>query len=352
MYGSLLILILLLSACGTATEARNRSAGQSDTTPLVHFPEDQASHPHVANEWWYVVGHVRAGRRTFGYEVTIFKFNHVQPQGFSAPVSLFRTDVAITDEASGRFLHHITYYFPQSATLSATTLDERVGNAAIYGSSPRAMTLRASFKAASIKLNLSSQRGPMYVGGRGYLPFGNGFTYYYSLTDLATIGSLRVGSETFSVRGISWLDHQWGTWSWSDIRGWTWMAWQLGNGTQMSVFDFRGKTNHVKAASVLLRNGRLLTLRDVTIESVGSWRSPHSGAVYPSGWKVRIPALQVLMRVEPTVRDQEMVIPSQLPASYWEGSTRLQGRFMGKSVSGLGYTELTGYAGHGQHGSG
>jgi predicted secreted hydrolase len=52
------------------------------------------------------------------------------------------------------------------------------------------------------------------------------------------------------------------------------------------------------------------------------------------------------MRVEPTVRDQEMVIPSQLAASYWEGSSSLSGTFMGKHVSGLGYTELTGYAGH------
>jgi predicted secreted hydrolase len=124
------------------------------------------------------------------------------------------------------------------------------------------------------------------------------------------------------------------------------MAWQLENGTQMSVFDFRGRTNRVKAASVLLAGGRLLTIRGVTIESVGSWRSPHSAGVYPSGWIVRIPSLRVLMRVEPTVRDQEMVIPSQLPASYWEGSSRLHGTFKGTAVSGLGYTELTGYAGH------
>ena len=184
----------------------------------------------------------------------------------------------------------------------------------------------------------------MYVGGRGYLLFANGYTYYYSLTNLATSGSIRVGGSTYRVSGISWLDHQWGNWSWQTVRGWEWMALQLDNGVQMSIFDFRSTGRRITGASVLMADGKLRTIGHISITSTGTWKSPHSGALYPSGWTVRIPALQATLRVQPTVLDQEMSIPSQRQISYWEGSSRIRGSFMGKPVSGLGYTELTGYA--------
>ena len=185
----------------------------------------------------------------------------------------------------------------------------------------------------------------MYVGGRGYLPFGNGYTYYYSLTDLATTGSIHLAGKRYRVTGISWLDHQWGNWAWQAVRGWTWMALQLDNGVQMSVFDFRSAGRRLKGASVLLADGRLRTIRNASISPTDTWRSGRTRAVYPSGWIVRIPSLRATFRLQPTVRNQELVLRAQLRGSYWEGSSRIRGSFMGRSVSGRGYTELTGYAG-------
>jgi predicted secreted hydrolase len=297
----------------------------------------------VADEWWYIVGHLRQGARTFGYETTVFKFDHIRPPGFSSPISLYRTDIAITDEQAHRFHHEIRYYFPQSASLSRKTLQVHVGRVLLQGS-PQRMLLQAPFRDGSINLRLSSRRAPMYVGGRGYLSSPKGYTYYYSLTDLATGGSIRVGARTYHITGISWLDHQWGSWSWQAARGWEWMALQLNNGVQMSIFDFRGSTRRIMGASVLLANGKLRTIRNVGVTSTGSWRSPHSKALYPSGWIVRIPALHATFHVRPTVLDQEMLTPSQRQISYWEGSSTISGSFMGRPVSGLGYTELTGYA--------
>ena len=185
----------------------------------------------------------------------------------------------------------------------------------------------------------------MYVGGRGYIKMGDGYSYYYSLTDLRAHGTITVGGTSYATTGISWLDHQWGRWTWQTIRGWTWMALQLGNGVQLSVFDFRSTRSHVKAASVLQANGRLLTLGRTTITSTGKWRSPHSGAVYPSGWIVTIPRVHATLHVTPTVKDQEVTAPGQLRISYWEGSGRIRGTYQGQPVTGLSYTELTGYAG-------
>jgi predicted secreted hydrolase len=57
-----------------------------------------------------------------------------------------------------------------------------------------------------------------------------------------------------------------------------------------------------------------------------------------------IPTLHMNLRVEPTVLDQEVSVPNQKAGSYWEGSGRVTGVFEGKHVTGLSYTELTGYA--------
>jgi predicted secreted hydrolase len=332
----ILTIIVLAAGSGAVHSAPVVQIGQP---PLVHFPADQAAHAGAANEWWYVVGHLRSGDRSFGYELTIFKFDHVKIPGTTLAVSLFRTDVAITDEAAQRFHQHVTYYFPGAASASTTTLNVRAGSASLSGATPRNMALQASLPAGVIRLRLSSRRAPMYVGGRGYLHFGDGYTYYYSLTDLATTGTIHIGHVTYSVTGTSWLDHQWGAWSWSTIRGWTWMALQL------SVFDVRGTAVRVKAASVLLANGILLTLPGMTITPTGSWTSPHTHAVYPSGWIIKIPTLGATLRVTPAVQDQEVFTRGQGFGTYWEGSGRVSGTWQGKAVSGLSYTELTGYAG-------
>jgi predicted secreted hydrolase len=185
----------------------------------------------------------------------------------------------------------------------------------------------------------------MYVGGRGYIPFAGGYTYYYSLTDLTANGVIALKGKTYHVTGISWLDHQWGNWSWTATAGWTWMALQLNNGTQLSIFDVRSKTAPYLAASVLPKSGKTETVRGVVVKALGSWHSPHTGGTYPSGWIVTIPSLKAVLHVTPAVRDQEVVAPQQPAASYWEGSGRISGTFGGKTVSGLSYTELTGYAG-------
>lgn len=293
---------------------------------------------------------MHAGSHTFGYEVTTFHFSHVSIPGSasgSPPVSLFRTDVAITDETGKRFHQKVTYYFPQSGRLSSKTLSVQVGAVSLTGASPQSMTLRASLPGGTIALHLASQRSPMYVGGRGYLTFPTGFTYYYSLTDVKSTGTISVRGKRYTVSGISWLDHQWGNWSWASGGGWTWMALQLDNGTQLSLFDVRAGSKHVRGVSALLANGTLKTVKGLRITSTGSWRSPHTGAVYPSGWIVTIPALGASLTVRPKVLDQEVVAPSQPQGSYWEGSGRVSGTFEGKHVTGYTYTELTGYA-HGQ----
>src|SRR5215468_8272630 len=51
------------------------SAGFRPALPgyRFRFPRDHASHPEYQTEWWYYTGHLAAGVRRFGYELTFFR---------------------------------------------------------------------------------------------------------------------------------------------------------------------------------------------------------------------------------------------------------------------------------------
>ena len=75
------------------------------------------------------------------------------------------------------------------------------------------------------------------------------------------------------------------------------------------------------------------------LQVLDQWRSPESGATYPSGWRLRIPSEGIDLQVEPRLADQEM----RLNFVYWEGAVAVSGESAGAPVEGSGYVELTGY---------
>ncbi|MGH3170929.1 MAG: hypothetical protein ACRDN0_34290, partial [Trebonia sp.] len=48
---------------------------------FVSLPADQAAHPSSQNEWWYVIGQVKAGQHAFGYEVQIIARSNILGAG-------------------------------------------------------------------------------------------------------------------------------------------------------------------------------------------------------------------------------------------------------------------------------
>jgi predicted secreted hydrolase len=85
---------------------------------------------------------------------------------------------------------------------------------------------------------------------------------------------------------------------------------------------------------------RRLGLADVRIEVEDHWRSPETGANYPSRWRLAVPVAALELRAVPWVPAQEM----QTSFTYWEGAVRVEGTRAGQAVSGTGYVEMTGYA--------
>ncbi len=82
-----------------------------------------------------------------------------------------------------------------------------------------------------------------------------------------------------------------------------------------------------------------------TLTRTATWTSPHSGATYPAGWHIVIPGQGADLTVAPSLADQELNLSKTGKLAYWEGACRIEGMVAGQAVSGVGYTELTGYAG-------
>jgi len=313
----------------------------------VAFPADTFAHPDVGIEWWYFVGHLAddAGH-TYGFETTFFRFGGLRRYG-SPFDTLYRTDVAVTDEAAHRFHHAITYTpsLPPVTVASTATLSLRAGLLDISTLGPLRYHIHGAMPDGQVDLAAASRRPPMLVDG-GYTGWGTGYTYYYSLTHMTTTGTLTLGARRIPVHGVVWNDHQWGDMGGSSVKGWDWMALRLSDGTDMSLVNERPATApYATWAQALLPDNTQRFVRQAIITPLSTWKSAASGVTYPAAWRVRVPRLKLDVVVRPTVADQEMTDTGFLGfrKSYWEGSCTVTGTRDGRPVSGKAYTELTGY---------
>jgi predicted secreted hydrolase len=208
--------------------------------------------------------------------------------------------------------------------------------------------LRAAVEGASVDLLLVSGGKPISQGERGLSRKGaapGNASHYYSIPRLATRGNLRIDGTTYGVVGNSWLDREWGTSALGEEHaGWDWFALRLSDGRDLMFYRLRrrdGNADPYSAGTLARQDGSYRTLAaiDVGIETLGTWRSPSSGARYPSRWRLRVPSEGIDLAVVPRVADQEL----RTLVRYWEGAVSVRGTSRGQPVEGDGYVELTGY---------
>ena len=363
------LLALLMAGCGpdgnktetAAPEVAERSAltalADGDTAGYARayaprpfrFPDDDGPHPDFRTEWWYWTGNLEAkdGRR-FGYQLTFFRQSLAPglPDSGWRSAQLYFAHFALTD-VDGRRFHAFERFSRGAAGLAgaraapfAVWIDDwSVRGGEITGP----VELRASDGGVALALTLRAgkARVPQGDGGlsRKSAAPGNA-SYYYSLTRLATEGSVTIEGEGFAVRGASWLDREWST-SVLDAgqRGWDWFSLQFDDGMELMLYQLRldnGGIDPFSSGSYVDAQGRRTPLRrdDFEIRPTGRWTSPASGITWPSGWELRVPTLGLRLEVEPLLAEQQL----PLAVTYWEGAVRIRG-----TRSGHGYVELTGY---------
>jgi len=325
------------------------------------FPRDDGPHPGFRHEWWYVTGNLDAadGSR-FGFELTFFRFA-LAPGAAApppAPRSAWRSrevwmaHFAVTDVAERRFR--------AVQKLSRAALDLAGGDgeparvwiddwslAAAPGGAGR-WTAHASQAGYAIELTLTAAGAPVLNGVEGLSRKAadpGAASYYYSVPRLRVRGSLTRGGETLAVRGLAWLDREWGSGGLGrDQEGWDWFALQLDDGSALMFYALRdrgGGRDPFSAGTWVAPDGAVQPLgsADVAIDVEDHWRSA-AGDRYPARWRLRVPRLALDLTLLPVLPDQEL----QTTPRYWEGAVDASGQRSGRPLAGRGYVELVGYA--------
>lgn len=304
------------------------------------FPNDEGHHPAALEEWWYVNGHlVSAGGDRYDFMVCFYKHGIVV--------------ASLLDESGGNYYNHSETFV--DIRREQGRLDLRFGPNELYQLDGRPFTYQLSFRSIdfSFDLTFESRKGPLAVNGDGLISMGRGPSYYYSLTDLAARGTLRLDKRYVDVSGAAWMDRQWGCWS--PAIDWDWYSIKLDNGMQVlayrilesgaagpirllvSVLDGEGQAHHFD------RSGDSY---QIVLGQDGYWRSPVTGKLYTSGWDLAVPALGLDLSITPVIPAQETLFPADTTPlarakPFWEGACEVSGSIGGRRVSGRAFVEST-----------
>ena len=369
----LLVSVILVAACSgpllanspapTGAPYEKPTARPSVVDPIaIELPRDDAPHDRLT-EWWYVTGHLSTldGTREFGYEAVIFRATRGQ-----FPVT-WASHIAITEKPRAGHAGSFTYdqrseVGPQVdvtpimsrpviagfAITGANPLDP-----ATLGRDPWVMLMLPGgdmqIGGNGLMLQLGAGRSPVLHDTDGWVAFADaGGSYYYSRTRMPTAGTLTSGGEALTVTGSSWFDHQWGDFIAIGGGGWDWFALNLSDGSDLMLSFIRAKDGSYPLVygTWVGANGVVQHIdgAEIDLTALGTWTSPHTGAIWPAAWRVQIAQIGLDVTVTPEVADQELNTMESTGVIYWEGANSVAGRLAGAPITGRSYVELTGYA--------
>lgn len=327
------------------------------------FPFDHGTHDNYQIEWWYFTGHLfTETERRFGFELTFFRRKVDLPSVTEnpsawAPRQLYLAHLALTDIKPCQFHYDekISRAGLGKAGASESRLEVWIDQWKVHTGDPNdpRVHLQASNDRFSLDLQLHPEKNPVIHGLQGVSRKGSLPTqasHYYSFTRLDTEGRLRLKEEELEVKGISWMDHEFGSGELGDDQvGWDWFSLQLDSGMEIMVYRLRrtdGGSDPASSGTVVFPDGqsRHLKLSDLELTVQDYWESPNSYARYPSRWTLNIPSLDMTFDLKPICSNQELVTNRSTHVTYWEGSIDVHGMIQDSPVKGLGYVELTGYA--------
>jgi predicted secreted hydrolase len=357
------------------------------------FPRDHGPHPVFRTEWWYFTGSLTTDDgRQLGYQLTFFRSALTDSASFAgaaAADSLSSVDAtagarsawrsrhawmahfAVSDGGTGRFRTAEKFARGAAGLAGAEAAPLRVwledwsavslsaDRSAVSVSDdrsavsplPAAFPLRLRASAAGIAIDLILEQGKPIVlhGERGLSrkgPEPGNASSYYSLTRMPTRGAVRTSAGTWTASGTSWLDREWSTSVLSPgVKGWDWLSLQLDDSTELMMYRLRrgdGTVDRFSAATFVAADGstRGYAADEFLMSPTSMWRAP-DGTAYPVGWHVEVQSLDLALEVTTPIESQEL----DLAVRYWEGMIRAHGTRAGRTVTGRGYLELTGYAG-------
>jgi predicted secreted hydrolase len=325
------------------------------------FPRDHFNHPDFQTEWWYYTGNLRSAEgRRFGFQLTFFR----QAVSRKPAVSIWDVQdvwmahLALSDIEGRQFLHAERWNRSGPGVAGADGKQARVWNGnwdsqwtldpGVPGGSSQ--TLRAVAERFSFELSVKPEKPPVIHGQNGISQKAEGTgkaSHYISFTRLKTTGAIVLDGKRFSVEGSTWMDHEFFSHQLDAGKsGWDWFSIQLEDRTELMLFRLRhadGSMDPYSAGTYVDREGhpRHLSVSDFTVTPGKTWTST-TGGRYPVEWVVEVPSLGFKAKVSTPLEQQELAGSA---FQYWEGAIDIDATRFGNPVRGVGYLEMTGYAG-------
>lgn len=327
--------------------------------PFV-FPADHGAHTGFRTEWWYVTGNLfAADGRAFGVQLTFFR-NALVAGGAPGPSRwrshhVWMAHFALSDERRGTF-RFAERFAREAVGLAGVTAapfrvaleDWSISSTSQAGSEFSPLRLAARDADFAVDLTLETDKPPVLQGESGLSQKGpepGNASYYYSLTRLATRGTVTVAGETVPVTGEAWLDREWSTSALgAELAGWDWFALQLDDSRELMFYRLRrknGASEPWSRGSLVAADGSSRTLQpaEIRLTPLSTWTGP-AGAIYPGKWRIEVPGEALDLELAPRVANQELAVTVR----YWEGAVKVAGSSRGRPIGGHGFVEMTGYA--------
>ena len=332
------------------------------------FPEDHWARSGFKTEWWYFTGHLTATAdpsRRFGYQFTFFRIGLLPDRPALASdwtaTDLIMGHAAITDLSSGRhvfselryravpFLGGFNPYPDPVIAWSRGPAGTEAGWTLRWNGEAFDLDMQDDRQGIGLRLSTRPSKPIVLHGPNGFSRKAESpgrASHYYSFTRLRTAGTLILDGAEIDVQGESWMDKEFGTGQLAEHQvGWDWFSLQLDDGRDVMLTllrDAEGATDFARG-TLVLPSGETRTLgaEAFAVRVTATWRSPDTGAEYPSGWTVTIPSERLTMEVRPELAEQENQGRLAGGLFYWEGAVAVRdpdGRPLGQ-----GYVELTGY---------
>ena len=350
------LLFVFLCAClpGAFGQYQNAFPGYP-----YEFPRDHFDHDNYQTEWWYTTGNlVTTDGHHFGFELTFFRQGADRdPEKTQAwdLQNIYLAHLALSDLDGGTFYHGERTNRAGPGLAGADAKSKRIwnGNWEIRWNGDAEILLAATGDRFAISFSLRPEKPPVIHGENGVSQKAAGAghaSHYISLTRLRTSGTIALEGRSVSVRGTSWMDHEFFTNQLGATQiGWNWFSIQLEDNTECMLYQFRhqgGSLDPYSSGTYVDSQGKTLHLKaaDFRLNSTGeSWRSPATSAQYPVAWTIEIPKLGLKLAAATRLKSQELAGDGRLAPNYWEGAIEIQGTRDGKPIEGVGYLEMTGY---------
>jgi predicted secreted hydrolase len=318
----------------------------------VTLPRDELRHPHTM-EWWYFIAYFETAsgagasllcsaiRKTMLTDVTncMLKITDYdlgpwpfmecgQPLAGAYHESQSPVSFAI-DYAHGG-LTRITC-FDGGWKIEGKPGDYRLSGS--VGGDPKA--------AHDFDLRFFATHPPALLRGTGIMDYGNGYQLaYYVRPKIQITGTFALRGAPEPVTGFGWYERQWGSWP-GDRFGWKYLNLHLDDGEQWLIFSSKRNGLPCRYAARFPAAGGIEEY-DVRAEDFhdvqhGAYGSGTDVTVDVRGSRVRF-VVEPLHVDDPSLRSRYPLMPK-----IWEGVSKVTCHWPGRTVSGIGTTEIKPY---------